>query len=129
MRVEGWESRLAQYLETPTPFAWGSNDCALWSARWVKDCTENDYTGDWVGFYRTKRGAAIRMGRLGFANVAAIAAAHLTERPVLTAQRGDLILHPSGALGICNGLKSHFLTESGLLIENTLECIHAWAVS
>ena len=128
MRVSGWESRLAAYLENAPAFQWGENDCALWAAKWVAECTGDDHTGEWLGYYRTERGAKIRMTRLGYRGVAAIASAHLSEIPLSLAGRGNLILHPQGSLGICAGLHSHFLTVDGMTTERTLNCLEAWKV-
>jgi hypothetical protein len=122
---------LAEYVEAArsTPFEWGTHDCALWAARWVRLCTGNDYVSDWEGYYRTERGAKIRMTRKGFSGVAAIASAHLPEKPVPLARRGDLVLHPiTESLGVCSGMRSHFAGESGLVTIDTLACVRAWGV-
>jgi hypothetical protein len=131
MRVQGWEKRLAEDLHESQarPFAWGTRDCALWAAFWVRDCTGEDFTGDWLGRYSTGRGARVRMARLGFKDVGAIADAHLTPKPVTLARRGDLVLHPvTSSLGVCEGVKSHFLTPSGVTTVPTLSCAAAWGV-
>lgn len=130
MRVPGWEGRLAAYIEAAQtePFAWGSHDCALWAATWVQICTGGDYVSDWRGKYKTEAGAARLMLKRGYAGVEAIADDHLEEKPVRLAMRGDLVLHPSGALGICHGLRSLFVTADGLIAEKTLACPHAWGV-
>lgn len=131
MRIEGWEGRLARYFNEAanTPFAWGSHDCALFAAEWVRICTGRDHAAAWRGAYRTEKGAKIRMTRLGFSGVAAVASAFLSEIPVPRAKRGDLVLHPQGALGVCNGLFSHFVTEAGLCVQETLACPRAWEVN
>ena len=128
MRAPGWEMLLPRYVAESGPFAWGSNDCALWAAKWVRLCTGQDFTADWEGRYTTAAGAARRMLDLGYANVAEIASAALPEKPVAMAVRGDLLLHPSGALGICTGLQGSFLSADGLIADRTLDCERAWGV-
>lgn len=123
--------RLADYLADALhrPFAWGSHDCALWAAAWVRLATGADHVSDWIGTYSTAAGAFRQMRLRGFDGVEGIAARHLPEKPVREAGRGDLMLHPSGALGICNGLASYFVTEGGLIAEPTLACRKAWGVA
>ena len=36
MRVEGWESRLDEYLRGIGPFEWGKSDCCMFSVGAVK---------------------------------------------------------------------------------------------
>lgn len=128
MRVEGWETLLADYVASAPAFQWGETDCALWTAEWVRRCTGADHTQAWRGKYRTKAGAATLMKRRGFTGPEGIAAAHLEEIPAPTARRGDLVLHPQGALGICTGRHSVFLTETGITSFETLGCGRAWRV-
>jgi hypothetical protein len=96
MRIEGWESRLADHVREAygNPFRWGAHDCALWAARWVRDCTGNDFLSDWEGKYKSELGARRLMKRRGYESVADIADEHLVEIPVGLAKRGDLLLHP-----------------------------------
>jgi hypothetical protein len=128
MRVEGWESLLVAYLADNRPFAWGSRDCALWANDWVLACTGVDHGEPWRGKYKTERGAAKRMKTLGFRSVESIPDAHLEPTPVGMAQRGDLVLHPDGMLGICNGRTSSFLTQEAITAIPTLACVAAWRV-
>lgn len=128
MRAENWPALLARHLDTPRPFAWGTCDCALWAADWVRDCTGADPAGGWRGTYKTGRGAKAKLAAAGFSGVEALADSFLPSKPLPLAGRGDVVLHPSGALGVCNGLKSHFLTASGMLAEDTLACSQAWTV-
>lgn len=131
MRRAGWESLLAEYLAAgaTTEFEWGERDCALWAGTWVLLCTGRDFLSPWTGRYRTARGSRAVMTRLGYPGVEAVADAALPARPVPLARRGDLVLHPHGALGVCAGLTGHFLTErDGLTALPTLACGRAWAV-
>lgn len=130
MRIEGWESLLADYVREAYgfPFRWGSHDCALWAARWVRACTGNDFLSDWEGKYKTEGGARRLMKRRGFHSVEEIADRHLVEIPVELAKRGDLLLHPEGSLGVCFGRHGFFLAEHDVTMLDTLACPKAWAV-
>ncbi len=103
MRAEGWESLLAEYLENPHPFQWGTNDCVLFAAEWVRLCTGIDHAAGVRGKYSTAKGAKIKMTRAGFPDAAAVADARLVSKPVGFAQRGDIVLHPSGASASVTG--------------------------
>ncbi|ACL60532.1 DUF6950 family protein [Methylobacterium nodulans] len=48
-----------------TPFAWGTCDCALWAADWVKARCGIDPAGGLRGRYRTAIGAGRHIRRLG----------------------------------------------------------------
>ena len=131
MRAPDWESLLAEYLAATAgkAFDWGEHDCGLWAGTWVLLCTGRDHVSRWRGRYRTPRGARAALTRLGYPGVGAVADEALPARPVPLARRGDLVLHPDGALGICGGRHSHFLADpAGLTALDTLACGRAWAV-
>jgi hypothetical protein len=130
MRIEGWEGKLAAHVHAAyrTPFSWGEHDCALWCSDWVKQCTGEDFGGEWRGRYKTATGAARLMKKRGFANVEAIADSHLLSVPVALARRGDILLLPQGVLGICNGRDGVFPTETSVTTFPTLDCAKAWRV-
>jgi hypothetical protein len=128
-RLEGWEKCLADYLSAARAksFHWGKHDCALWAAGWVKLCTGNDFTKDWIHQYDSEDGAKRLMLARGFKSTADIADKALESKPLTFAQRGDLV-YRAGALGICDGRNSYFVAPEGLLKESTLACERAWKV-
>jgi hypothetical protein len=130
VRTEGWERLLAEHIEAArhTPFRWGTHDCALWCADWVRQATGQDFGGTWRGTYSTGAGAARAMKRQGFAGPADVADAHLTRRPTARARRGDLLLNSDGGLGVCHGTHGHFLTETGVTRYPVSLCTAAWGV-
>lgn len=130
MRVEGWETLLDDHVHQAyhQPFKWGEHDCALWASQWVGKATGTDHGTLWRGKYKTEMGAARLMKKRGYEGVEAIADAHLTIIPVPFARRGDLILHPQGALGIVVGRHSVFLTAEAVVTIDTLSCLKAWTV-
>jgi hypothetical protein len=131
VRKENWEYLLAEYVRQSQEleFAWGTNNCALWASRWVDTATDSGYAADWEGQYDSAEAAQAFMESRGFANPEAIADEHLATRPsVAYARRGDLVLHPDGALGICNGRASVFLIAHGVTAFPTTRCLKAWEV-
>lgn len=130
MRVAGWESLLADHIRTAyaTPFAWGTHDCALWCADWVLKATGADLTGGLRGTYSTGIEATEALAAMGLSSVADLAARHLPEIPLGFASRGDVVLHPQGALGICEGVYSHFPMIDGATRFPTGQCVKAWRV-
>lgn len=41
MRVSRWEDRLVEFIDAHlfVPFAWGTNDCVTFAAKWIEVCT------------------------------------------------------------------------------------------
>lgn len=130
MKLPGWESKLYTYLENSkgVQFAWGENDCCLWVARFVDQSCGTSYEKMFEGKYNTCTGAYAFMRDKGFENTADVADAHFHSIPITFAARGDLVLHPQGALGICAGRRSFFLKEEGLIELETLQCQKAWEI-
>lgn len=52
-------------LGARTPFRWGSCDCALWAADWVRACRAVDPAAPLRGRYRTALGAGRHIRRRG----------------------------------------------------------------
>ncbi len=133
MRHEGWEQQLDAFLtgSKNLEFAWGVNDCATWCARWVKECTGQDFSAEWAGLYATEEALMELLAARGFADCTEIADEKLTQAPIYTAQRGDIVSYdfPCGpCLGVCEGRYSWFLIEKGLMRVKTLDCVRAWKV-
>jgi hypothetical protein len=129
MRCENWPSVLNDHLTNVPTFQWGQNDCALWCGDWLAKATGIDFTPEWRGKYATKQEALTFMIGKGFAHYCDIINSYLLPKQIAFAQRGDIMLHPTGnALGICNGYYSHFLTENGTIRTETLTCSRAWRV-
>lgn len=129
MRRQGWELVLADYLLAKPVFRWGVNDCALWVSFFCDAVTSSDHASRWQSRYDDEAGAVALMAERGYANPEAIADANLKAIPIQLARRGDCVLHPQGALGLCDGRRSYFLTENrGLTAWPTLKCLKAWEI-
>lgn len=131
MRIDGWDALLHDYLERSRSisFEWGANDCCLWVARWVDLVTGTSVCDEWDGQYDSEAGALTLMQERGFSEPAAIADSVLPKVPLQYAGRGDIVLHPTGALGICDGRTSYFLLpRHGMTPVPTMMCRKAWKV-
>lgn len=129
-RVQGWERILDEHVANPAPFQWGLNDCALWCASWVLKATGQDFAAEWRGRYSTEDELKMLMHSLGIDGYEQIVDGTGCPqiRPAF-AQRGDVMMHPAGHLGICNGAHAHFLTENGRTRIGFTTCIKAWKVA
>ena len=131
MRIEHWEDELYAYIEASKDlqFEWGQNDCSLWAAAFVDNITGSSIVNDWRGLYGDEDTANLLMLERGFANCEMVADSIAPSKSVKMASRGDIVLHQSGALGICDGRKSFFLTpEKGLVSALTVTCKKAWGI-
>src|SRR4051812_38936672 len=105
-RLHDWQLRLEAFARerAGAPFAWGSNDCALFAADAVQAITGERVCEELRG-HETAR-EAIRMLR-ALGGVRSVAAAALGEPiPVLMAAIGDVVVIEAGkreALAVCNG--------------------------
>ena len=109
------------------PFAWGSNDCALFYGGAILAMTGVDLAKPWRG-YSTARGARARVSKVGGLLALALKAG-LREKPRDFAQRGDGVLvslQGRDTLGLCVGSGSWCGPgESGLVFRPMNEVITA----
>ena len=131
MRIEGWESLLAAHVvqAQEKTFAWGEHDCALWCAEWLRLATGRNLVDEWRGLYTNEEELDSLMLARGHSSYEHIVDAYGLSKPVMLAQRGDILLHPCGTLGICLGKIGIFVTTKGAITERTLACLKAWEVS
>lgn len=130
MRKDGWEAALHAAIADAAPFAWGTRDCATWAFDIRRALTDIDAAAEWRGRYRSARGAARMLRRLGVTSVEALAGKIMG--PPLSprlAQRGDLVLSgEDDALGVCIGAHGLFLAPQGVTRRPILTCRAAWRV-
>ena len=118
-RLPDWRQRLGEYVAgiAKTPFAPGSADCALFAADAILAMTGTDPAAGFRGRYKTLKGGFKRLQKAGYADLAALVAAHLAEIPVAMAQVGDIaILSADGeaALGVVQGDRIYVRSLGGL---------------
>ena len=109
-------------------FEWGKSDCVLWVCDYIQKIHGVDHAKDFRGKYKTEIGARRLMRAEGFRSVEALVTSYYKRKPLTFAARGDLILCPSGSLGICLGYYSYFLGAGGPIRIQTLQCKAAWGV-
>ncbi len=110
-------------------FSWGENDCCLWVARYVDLVSGSRILSQWIGKYNTAEGASVTLNMAGFKTPEDVADYYLLPKDKRMALRGDIVMHQSGALGICDGRKSFFLSESNGIVEFlTINCKRAWSI-
>lgn len=126
-RSPDWQTVLAHSMGSvrDKTFEWGGHDCVLWAAGVVRQMTGADYAAEFRGRYRTKCGAYRILNRLG--GLSSAIDQCLPRIPVAMAGRGDVVLHQH-SVGICDGLYSFFVMETGLGAVRTTACEAAWRV-
>ena len=92
------------------PFAWGSNDCALFAADGIQAITGTDIAADFRGKYSDEASAMAAIKAIANGSTIADAAAWCAAKHGLTecihplmAQRGDLVI-VEAAQGLMSGL-------------------------
>lgn len=131
MRVSGWPLRLDQLISEARdrPFAWGIHDCGTFAAAVVETLT-----GEKLSLpkgYTTARGSMLAMRRKTGSSHMDGAVGYFLGEPLespLFAQRGDIVLHNSQALGVCVGQAAMCLSEDGLAPVLLRDCVKAWRV-
>lgn len=107
------------------PFAWGSNDCALFAADAVLALTGVDYASGLRG-YRTQLGAQKRIAKHGGLDKLI----PLPEVDLCLAKRGDPIMFETAlgdTLGVCIGDKFAAVGHDGLLFFPMSQAERAWS--
>jgi hypothetical protein len=131
-RRPGWERRLVEAVEDARTrsFNWGTHDCATWAFDLRRDLTGgDDMAALWRGRYRTARGAARVMRRLGWTSMSEAGTTLLDASlaDVRLSQRGDLVLSPDAtSFGVCLGAQVAFLAPEGLTLRPLTSCALAW---
>lgn len=117
---------LAHYLTTwlKVPFTWGTNDCALFSARWVEIKTGKDHL---VGIrsWSNKREAIRTLREVG--GMKAALDRRLSRVHPNLARDGDLALYRS-CLCIVSGPHVVGPSKNGLVFVSRLEAECAWSL-
>lgn len=140
-RREDWPEQLAALVKShvQVPFAWGSNDCALFAAEAVRVMTGTDLAAPWRGQYRDEASARGQRSASGHLETGDMVAAlyDMAHRalgpavPPLLARRGDVVLaeHDNGhSLAVCLGGVATAPGRNGLLMLERAAWRYAWRV-
>lgn len=132
IRRPDWPEQLAAFIDARryAPFAWNTNDCATFAFDAVRAMTDTDAIADLRGRWKTARGAATVLNRLGGMQTAATA--RLGEpKPATFAQRGDVVLVTTGgrdSLAICTGMVAAGAGVEGVVWLPMTQARLAWSV-
>ncbi|MDW3204561.1 MAG: hypothetical protein R8L07_03380 [Alphaproteobacteria bacterium] len=137
-RRPGWEVALPDFLKAAEgrPFCWGQNDCVLFLADWTAILTGQDFAARHRGKYKTARGAAGVLKRMGAADPAGLIDLHVPRHEaVLLARRGDAAAVPAAAdCALCVGIvddsgsKVAVVAEAGLARYPLTSAKVAWRI-
>ncbi len=134
-RRPDWQPRLDAALRAAAarPFAWGRHDCALFACDCIAAMTGEDPAARFRGRYRTARGAARALRRIGGArNLGGLATRVLgAPFPPAFARRGDLAEVEAGAgpaLGVVLGRTVALVAPEGLVRVRLDRARRAWRV-
>ena len=131
MRKENWPEELSNTLQTwqNMPFIWGETDCFHFAVTCINNMTGQNIAEHVECRYSTFLGALRQLKKeFNVKTLEEFAASLFDDIQLTQAGRGDLIAY-QGALGICCGRQSAFMTETqGLHFIETLQCTHAWRV-
>lgn len=130
MRRPDWPQRLDAYIESRLTawFQWGDHDCCRFAAGAVEAMTGDDRM---AGYTYTDERAALRLIRDAGSLDALVVRALGEPIPPAFAQRGDVViadLDHGPTLGVCLGLLSAFVADTGLTHRPTLACRAAWRI-
>lgn len=139
-RHQDWPEQLAAFLDQrqAAAFAWGKNDCALFTCDAVLAITGVDMAEGFRGKYSTLAGATKTIRQFaggGLAELAAKVTAALSAPEIhpLKAQRGDVVLFETEqgpALGIVdlNGVWARTVGPEGAVDVPVKQCTRAWRI-
>lgn len=133
MRIEGWERRLSEHLESvrDTEFAWGTHDCVLFASDVCNLVCGIDPAENARGRYHSKEEAFELLKHHGLSQPG-ILDAHFTRIKPMTAQRGDVVYRrgeSGAAFGVVHNGRAIYLGDSkGLVYETLKRADVAWRI-
>ena len=133
MRYEDWPDRLAAYLEarTFTPFAWGTNDCAVFANNAIAAILKDAPTADLTMRYRSQKGAYKWLLDRDATDLWDFVDKYYVRIPAPMARRGDVVAHMTTdkSVGVCVGQYFATPSDEGIILGSMqTEAIHAWRI-
>ena len=132
-RLPNWQLRFEAFVAArrSAPFAWGSNDCAIFAADCVQAITGTDPAPAGLRDHRTAKQALRALKHYG--GLVGVASAALgAPMAALRATVGDVVLAKSGnqaLLAVCNGTTALAPSANGLMSVGMDTCLLAWRVA
>jgi hypothetical protein len=134
IRREDWPERLLAYVEAQRdkPFAWGENDCALFTADGILAMTDVDLAAEVRGRYTTAIGAFKILRTSGVEDLTEWLTRALGE-PILPAlaRRGDVVMSEGvtgPVLGLVLGQQAAAAGPAGVTLVPSARWQQAWRV-
>jgi hypothetical protein len=130
-RLPDWQLRLEAFARerADVPFAWGSNDCALFTADGVQAQTGVHLCPELRGHRNVREGLRALAALGGVRAIACKALGH--PLPAAFARVGDVVVVQAGkreALAICNGQTAIAPGERGMVAFPMTQALGAWRV-
>jgi hypothetical protein len=130
-RQHDWVAQMWSCIEDhgDAVFAWGVNDCCLFTARVIDRMTGTDHELDLQAAYSDEATALAYIASHGDLQTAV--SSHLGAPAAGRAQRGDAVMVDGGAgyaVGICVGSSVALLQQQGLVFLPRSEIITRWAI-
>lgn len=145
MRHENWQSRLSALIESRrhTPREYGTLDCLLWAFEAIEAVYDLDFSQPYRGKYKTAKGGLKTLRKVGKVDTpqAALEKVLGERKPIAFAMIGDIVfadpddlyleVEPGAKIfglvpGVCYGLTSAFVGETGLVFVETLKLRHSY---
>lgn len=131
MKLVGWQHNLRDYLaaQADKPFEWSRNDCGAFAGGAVEAMTGVNPHAKVAGKYKTAKGAALALKRLGFGDHIAYAASVMTEIDPAYAGFGDIAVVPGDggmALGVVTGTHVEVRAPAGRAVIPLADAVRAF---
>lgn len=133
MRVQGWERRLADFLEGQKnqPFEWGKNDCILFASKAADQVTDRDLVPEMLGYGEYDKARAVEILREHGGDISGIFDKHFKRRIKAMAKRGDIALVKRGATKAAGVVVGRFVickTAEGVVNVPIKDALMIWGV-
>jgi len=133
MRKNGWEKRLADFLDSQkdSPFIWGKNDCVLFASKAANEIVERDLEPEILGYGEYNKAKAIAILREHGGEISGIFDKHFKRKLKTMAQRGDIAVvkyNGDKAAGVVIGRMVICKTVDGLINVPMNDAITVWGV-
>ncbi len=131
MRVENWESKLADYIEKcrNKKFSWDSNNCGQFVLEWEKTYTGSTKFPEFYKKYKSLKELKEKLKECGVKSWVTLFNQRLTRINTKLAQRGDLVTlrsKNSFCMGICIGINCAFLGDNEIEFVSIDHIKYAW---